>query len=123
MRQVTQFLHPMPALKNVRKELIRYARADGVPLTATLYLPPGYQPKDGPLPLLMWAYPREFKSADAAGQVKDSPYRFVRVNPQTALPMLVQGCAVLDGPTMPIIGEGDLEANDTYVEQLVSTAA
>ena len=122
MRQVTDFPHPSPQLRDVQKELIRYERADGVQLTATLYTPPGYSPEDGPLPMLMWAYPREYKSADAAGQVKDSPYRFVRIGWGTPLFWLTQGYAILDGPTMPIVGEGDQEANDTYVEQLAASA-
>jgi len=122
VKQVTHFTHPLPHLNDVQKELIVYQRADGVQLTATLYLPPGYKKEAGPLPLLMWAYPREFKSADAAGQVKDSPYRFVRISPLSALPLLASGYAILDGPSMPIVGEGDLEANDTYVEQLTASA-
>ena len=121
-KQITHFTHPLPHLKDVQKELIVYQRKDGVQLTGTLYLPAGYKKEDGPLPLVMWAYPREFKSADAAGQVKDSPHRFVRVSPLTALPLLTCGYAVLDGPTMPIVGEGDQEANDTYVEQLTASA-
>lgn len=122
LAQVTDFPHPTPQLKDVHKELIRYQREDGVQLTATLYLPPGYDPQDGALPMLMWAYPREYKSADAAGQVTDSPYRFVRVGWWSPLPWLVMGYAVLDDPSMPIVGEGDEEPNDTYVEQLVSSA-
>jgi len=121
-KQITDFSHPLPHLKDVQKELIVYQREDGVQLTGTLYLPPHYKKEDGPLPLLMWAYPREFKSADAAGQVKDSPYRFVRISPLAALPLLASGYAVLDGPTMPIIGEGDQEANDSYVAQLTASA-
>ncbi|MGW8283943.1 MAG: TolB family protein, partial [Gemmatimonadota bacterium] len=65
LRQVTKFPHPAPALADVQKELIRYKRADGVDLTGTLYLPPGWEPGDEPLPVLMWAYPTEYKSADA----------------------------------------------------------
>ncbi len=122
MRQVTHFPHPMPQMADVQKELIRYKRADGVQLTATLYLPPGYSLEDGPLPMLMWSYPREYKSADAAGQVKDSPYRFVHIGSLSPLPLLTQGYAILDGPTMPIVGEGEQEANDRYVEQLVASA-
>ena len=122
LQQLTDFPHPTPQLKDVHKELIKYQRADGVQLTATLYLPPGYQPKQGPLPMLMWAYPREYKSADAAGQVRDSPYRFVRPSPTSPLMFLALGYAVFDNPTMPIIGEGDTEPNDTYVEQLVASA-
>ena len=122
MRQLTAFPHPTPQLREVHKELIQYERDDGVRLTATLYLPPGKKPEDGPFPTLLWAYPREFKSADAAGQVKDSPHRFVRVHWGSPLYLLVHGYAILDGPTMPIIGEGDQEANDTYVEQLTASA-
>lgn len=119
---ITKFPHPAPQLKGVQKELIRYERADGVKLTATLYLPTNYTTADGPLPMLMWAYPQEFKSADAAGQVTDSPYRFVRTSSHSPLLWLVHGYAVLDDPSMPIIGEGDEEPNDTYVKQLVASA-
>jgi len=123
-RRLTEFPHPTPQLRGLSKELIRYKRQDGVDLTATLYLPPGYDvAADGPLPTLVWAYPQEFKSADAAGQVTDSPYRFDRVGWWSPLLWLTQGYAVLDNPTLPIIGEGDEEPNDTYVEQLVSGAA
>ena len=121
--QLTSFPHPTPQLAAATKELIRYQRKDGVQLTGTLYLPPGYDPKkDGPLPVLMWAYPQEFKSADAAGQVQDSPYRFIRVSSGSPLFWLVRGYAILDDPSIPIIGEGDREPNDTYVEQLVAGA-
>ncbi|RMD98773.1 MAG: S9 family peptidase, partial [Calditrichaeota bacterium] len=40
--QLTDFPHPAPQLAGVKKELIRYKREDGVDLSATLYLPPGY---------------------------------------------------------------------------------
>jgi dipeptidyl aminopeptidase/acylaminoacyl peptidase len=107
----------------VHKELIRYLREDGVELTATLYLPPGHDPaEDGPLPLLVWAYPTEYKSADAASQVTDSPHRFVRVSWASPLVFLPRGYAVLDDPGMPIIGVGEVEPNDTYVDQLVASA-
>ncbi|HEY5611457.1 MAG TPA: prolyl oligopeptidase family serine peptidase, partial [Thermoanaerobaculia bacterium] len=120
---LTSFPHPTPQLASAKKELLRYERSDGVKLTGTLYLPPNYDPeKDGTLPVLMWAYPQEFKSADAAGQVTDSPYRFIRVSSGSPLFWLVRGYAILDDPSIPIIGEGDKEPNDTYVEQLVSGA-
>lgn len=122
LRQITSFPHPTPQLTGLQKELIRYKREDGVDLTATLYLPKGYKPSDGPLPTVLWAYPQEFKSADAAGQVNDSPYRFDRVSWASPILWLMQGYAVLDNPTMPIIGEGEAEPNDTYVDQLVASA-
>lgn len=122
LRQLTRFPHPAPQLAEARKELIRYRRDDGVELTATLYLPPGYSSSDGPLPTLFWAYPREFRSADAAGQVRDSPHRFARLHWGSPLFWLAMGYAVLDNPAMPIVGEGEREPNDTYVEQLVASA-
>ena len=122
LKPVTTFAHPTPQLRDVEKELIRYKREDGVELTATLYLPPKHTLDDGPLPMLMWAYPQEFKSAKAAGQVNDSPYRFVRTSSHSPLLWLMHGYAVLDDPSMPIIGEGEEEPNDTYVKQLVSSA-
>jgi dipeptidyl aminopeptidase/acylaminoacyl peptidase len=122
VQPLTQFPHPMPQLAGAQKELMRYQRADGVDLTATLYLPPGYTPADGPLPLLVWAYPNEFKSADAAGQVRDSPHRFIRVSGMSPLVCLVHGYAVLDNPSMPIVGEAGIEPNDSYIEQLVASA-
>ncbi|MDN3577740.1 prolyl oligopeptidase family serine peptidase [Chitinimonas viridis] len=122
-RALTQFPHPYPQFKGMQKELIRYKRADGVDLTATLYLPAGYDPKrDGPRPMLMWAYPQEFKSAKAASQVTDSPYRFNRISLGGPLVMLARGYTVLDDPAMPIIGEGDKEPNDSYLQQLTQSA-
>jgi dipeptidyl aminopeptidase/acylaminoacyl peptidase len=122
IRQLTSFPHPTPQLADVYKELIRYKRGDGIEMTAILYLPAGYKPEDGPLPTLIWAYPHEFKSADAAGQVTDSPYRFIKVGWWSPMLWLTQGYAVVDNPSMPIIGEGDREPNDTFVEQLVEDA-
>ncbi|XP_077219363.1 prolyl oligopeptidase family protein isoform X2 [Tasmannia lanceolata] len=121
--QITRFPHPYPQLASLQKEMIRYQRKDGVQLTATLYLPPNYDPsKDGPLPCLVWSYPGEFKSKDAAGQVRGSPNEFAGIGPTSALLWLARGFAILSGPTIPIIGEGDEEANDRYVEQLVASA-
>jgi dipeptidyl aminopeptidase/acylaminoacyl peptidase len=123
MKQITEFPDPAPQLKGISKELITYQRNDGVDLTATLYLPAGYdKDRDGPLPTLLWAYPTEFKSKKDAGQVTDSPYRFTRVFWGSPMLYLTLGYAVLDDPTMPIIGEGEVEPNDTFVEQLVASA-
>ncbi|MFN1834956.1 S9 family peptidase [Balneola sp. MJW-20] len=120
--QITFFDHPTPDLKDVTKELITYTREDGVELSAKLYLPPGYdKERDGPLPTLVWAYPREFKSAAAAGQVSDSPYEFARIGYWGPHFMLTEGYAVVEDAKMPIIGEGDEQPNDTFVEQLVSS--
>lgn len=122
LRQLTHFPHPTPQLLGIRKELLRYNRPDGVQLTGTLYTPAGWKTTDGPLPMVMWAYPQEFKSASAAGQVAGSPYRFARASWASPLVWLTQGYAVLDDPSMPIVGEGDKEPNDTYVDQLVASA-
>jgi dipeptidyl aminopeptidase/acylaminoacyl peptidase len=120
--QLTKFTDPAPQFAGLKPELITYQRADGVHLSAKLYLPPGYTRAQGPLPFFFWAYPQEFKTAEAASQVIGSPYRFTRPSGPSHLFLLTQGYGVLDGPTMPIIGEGDKEPNDSYVEQLVASA-
>ena len=120
---VTDFPHPYPQFANIRKEAIQYERDDGVPLSATLYLPAGYDAKrDGPLPTFVWAYPTEYKSAAAAGQRRDSPYQFTRIGYFGAVPWVTRGYAVLDNASMPVIGEGEEEPNDTFREQLVANA-
>src|SRR5690606_11533657 len=123
LRALTAFPHPTPQLRDISKEQIRYRRGDGVELTATAYLPAGYDARrDGPLPVLMWAYPQEFKPASAASRVSDSPYRFNRASPWGPVPFLARGFAVLDDPSMPIVGECDAEPNYTYAQQLSAGA-
>jgi len=119
---LTSFRDPAPQFAGVTSQLITYKRNDGVQLSAKLYLPAGYDKSKGPLPFFLWAYPQEFKTAAAASQVLGSPYRFVRPSGASHLLLLTQGYGVLDGPTMPIVGEGDREPNDSYVEQLVNSA-
>ena len=117
--RITFFENPYQALDGIKKELVKYQRADGVNLTGTLYLPKGYDAKrDGALPVLMWAYPREFKSAKAAGQVSGSPHQFVRLFYGSPIFWVTRGYAVFDNFAMPIIGEGINEPNETFVEQL-----
>ena len=119
---VTAFPHPYPQFAGVKSEVIRYQRADGVALSGKLHLPPGWTPAQGPLPTLLWAYPREFQSEEAAGQVKATPERFVRVSASGPLPFVLAGYAVLDDPAMPIIAKAGRKPNDAYVEQLVASA-
>ncbi len=120
---LTNFPHPYEQLKDIEKQLLRYKRRDGVELTGKLYLPVGYNAHNhGPLPLLMWAYPREYKSADAAAQFTDSPYRFPVLHSHSPLYFLTQGYAVLEEFGMPIIGEGEEEPNETFVDQITMNA-
>jgi len=124
LRQLTYFTSPYGDLQSrIKSEKIFYKRKDGVELSGTLYLPAAYDPdKDGPLPLLMWAYPREYKDANRAGQIKDSPHQFVSFNYGSPVFWALRGYAVLDEASFPIIGENDEEPNDTFIEQLVEDA-
>jgi dipeptidyl aminopeptidase/acylaminoacyl peptidase len=120
-RAVTAFKDPQELFRGVERQFITYERKDGVKLSATLYLPPGYR-KDVRLPVIVWAYPREFSDSDTASQVVGSPNRFTMVSPGNShMYLLFAGYAILDGPTMPIVGPGET-ANDHYVEQLVASA-
>ncbi|MES2695310.1 MAG: prolyl oligopeptidase family serine peptidase [Verrucomicrobiota bacterium] len=121
-RAITSFPNPYPQFDGLAAEVIHYKRADGVALSGKLYLPPGYKPGQGPLPTLLWAYPREFLSEETASQVNATPERFARLSPSSALPFLLVGYAVLDDPAMPIVGRDGKQPNDTYIEQLVANA-
>ena len=115
---LTHFPDPHPQLSGIEKRFVTYERDDGVQLSATLLLPPGYQ-EGQRLPVVVWAYPREYSNAAVAGQVRGNPNRFTRISGYSHLFFLTQGYAVFDAATMPIVG-GNL-ANDTYVEQLVAS--
>jgi dipeptidyl aminopeptidase/acylaminoacyl peptidase len=121
-KQVTFFPSPYGNAPLPKKQVLKYKRADGVDLSANLYLPPGYKPEDGPLPTLMEAYPTEYKTKSAAGQISGSPYEFPLLYWGSPIPFVTQGYAVLENATIPIIGEGQAEPNDTYVDQLVASA-
>jgi dipeptidyl aminopeptidase/acylaminoacyl peptidase len=122
-RQVTNFASPYASIAMPTHQLLHYKRADGVELTATLWLPAGYDKSQGPLPTLLEAYPAEFKTRAAAAQVAGSTNRFPSFGWGGSPVYFTQtGYAVLENAAIPIIGEGDKEPNDTYVEQLVAGA-
>ncbi|HEV2802124.1 MAG TPA: prolyl oligopeptidase family serine peptidase [Pyrinomonadaceae bacterium] len=119
-KALTQFPDPTPQLRDIKKQLVTYKRADGVQLSFTLYLPPGY--KEGTrLPTFLWAYPLEFNDAATAGQVSGSTQRFTTIGGPSHLFFLLNGYAVLDNATMPVVGDPET-VNNTYVEQIVSSA-
>jgi dipeptidyl aminopeptidase/acylaminoacyl peptidase len=122
-KMITNFPDPQPGLRGITKQKVTYKRKDGVDLAADLYLPKGYDAKrDGPLPVFMWAYPREFKSAADAAQIRGSKYSFIRVGYGSAIFWATQGFAVMDNTEFPIVGEGEKEPNDNFIEQLVWNA-
>lgn len=117
---ITNFTNPYPALDGVTKEKIKYKRADGVDLTGDLYLPKGYnKEKDGQLPVLIWAYPREFNNAADAAQIRGSKDRFTTISWASPIYYVTQGFAVLDNAEMPIVStDPSKKPNDNFLEQL-----
>ncbi|EIM77055.1 peptidase S9 prolyl oligopeptidase active site domain-containing protein [Nitritalea halalkaliphila LW7] len=121
--QLTDFENPYAAIAGIQKELVTYSRKDGLNLSAVIYTPEGYDAeRDGPLPVVMWAYPREYKSAEVAAQVRGSKHTFTRLSWGSPLYWVTQGYAIMDRTEMPIVGEGEIEPNDSFVEQLVANA-
>lgn len=117
---VTTFTDTTPIVRKIKKQLVKYKRADGVPLSMTLYLPPDY--KEGTrLPAVMWAYPREYENADTASQVSGSSARFTTITGPSELFYALQGYAILDDASLPVIGTLK-EMNDTYIQQIVAGA-
>lgn len=122
-KAITAFADPQPGLRGITKQKITYKRRDGVDLAADLYLPKNYDvKKDGPLPVMMWAYPREFKSASDAAQLRGSKYTFTRVGWGSIIFWATQGYAIMDATEFPIVGEGDKQPNDNFVDQLTWSA-
>jgi dipeptidyl aminopeptidase/acylaminoacyl peptidase len=119
-KKLTDYRDPAPELTGLKKELIKYRRRDGVPLSGTLYLPRDY--KEGTrLPLIIWAYPLEYSDPATAGQVRSSPDRFTLFSGPSELFFATQGYAVLDNATMPVVGDPET-MNDTYIEQISASA-
>ena len=123
LKQQTFFENPFKNLKNVGKELISYKRKDGLDLSGILYTPEGFD-KDNPkkLPMILWAYPREFKDKSSASQKTNNPNRFLYPSWGSPIYWVTQGYLVLDRAAFPIIGEGTDEPNDSFRTQLVANA-
>jgi dipeptidyl aminopeptidase/acylaminoacyl peptidase len=120
-KALTNFPDPTPQLRAIKKQLVRYKRADGQDLSFTLYLPPDYKPGER-RPAVVWAYPLEFTGADLAGQVSGSASRFTTISGISELFFLLAGYVVLDNASMPVVGDNPETVNNTYVEQIVSSA-
>jgi len=119
-RALTQFPDPTPQLRGIKKQLVTYKRADGVQCSFTLYLPPNY--KEGTrLPTVVWAYPLEFNDAGTAGQITGSTQRATSIVGPSHLFFLMEGYAILDNATMPVVGTPET-VNNTYIEQIVMSA-
>lgn len=124
LTQITNFKNPFESIKNTYKEVIKYKRKDGVELSGTLYLPTNYDrvKRTEKLPLLIWAYPEEFKDKNSAGQNNKNPNEFTFPYYGSFVYWVTKGYAVLDDASFPIIGEGKTEPNDTFITQLVDDA-
>jgi dipeptidyl aminopeptidase/acylaminoacyl peptidase len=117
---LTDFVDQNPEIRGITKQIVRYQRPDGVPLSATLYLPANYQPGTR-LPLVLWAYPMEFNDPNTAGQVSGNPNSFLRIAGSSHLALLLQGYAIMDEAAMPVIGDPET-MNNTFIEQIVQAA-
>jgi len=120
---ITHFENPFKSLQDVHKEIIRYTREDGLELDGTLYLPVGYDlDKKERMPMILWAYPREFIDKSSASQVTSNPNKFIYPFWGSPIYWVTRGYVVLDNAAFPIVGEGDEEPNDSFREQLVANA-
>ncbi len=120
---LTTFTNPYTELEGVSHQKITYKREDGINLAGNLYLPKGYDiARDGALPILIWAYPIEYKSAADASQVRGSKNTFTRPFYGSPSLWVTRGYAILDNAEMPIVGEGGKEPNDNFIPQLYLNA-
>lgn len=121
---LTSFTNPYPSLQEIKSEKIRYTRFDGIELTGNLYLPKGYKENSGELlPLIIWAYPREYNKASDAGQIRGSQDKFTTISWASPIFYVTQGYAVLDNAEMPIVStDENKKPNDNFIEQLKMNA-
>ena len=123
LRQLTRFDNPFKSIQDIHKEVITYKRDDGLELSGTLYLPVGYnKEKKEKMPMILWAYPREFKDQSSASQKTSNPNKFTFPYYGSPIFWVTKGYVVLDGASFPIVGEGDDQPNDTFRTQLVANA-
>ncbi len=120
VRALTTFADPAPQIRTLTKQLVKYERADGIPLSFTMYLPPGYTPGT-PMPTVMWAYPLDYTEAATAGQVNGSPHEFTQVIGASPIFLALAGYVVLDEVAMPVVGPSET-AYDTFLEQIEANA-
>jgi len=123
LSQLTNFPNPFKSIQGIHKEVIDYKREDGLNLSGILYLPLGYDmDKKENMPMILWAYPREFKDQASAAQKTSNPNKFTYPHYGSPIYWVTKGYVVLDKATFPIVGEGDDEPNDSFRKQLVSNA-
>ncbi len=123
LRQITIFQNPFKSIQDVHKEVIKYTREDGLELSATMYLPVDYDKnKKEKMPMILWAYPTEFKDKASAGQTTQNSNEFTFPYYGSMVYWVTRGYVVLDDASFPIIGEGDTEPNDSFRKQLVANA-
>ncbi len=114
---LTKNRNPYPEYANLKKELVNYKRNDGIDLSGILYLPHDYDGQEK-LPLIIHAYPREYASAETAGQVSGSDKTFTWYYGDDIRYLAMNGYAVLYNASIPIVGNPEL-VNDTFLEQLL----
>lgn len=115
---ITRIPDPTPVVRQIKKRLVKYKRADGLDLSFTLYTPPGYQ-EGTRVPTILYAYPLDYADASQAGQTTGSQETFTRLRKYQLL--LLAGYAIIDNAAFPIVGDPK-KAYDTYMEQLVADA-
>ena len=115
---ITHIPDPTPAVRAIKKRLVKYKRADGLDLSFTLYTPPGY--KEGTrVPTILYAYPLDYADPTTAGEVSGSQETFTQLYQYKLL--LLAGYAIIDEASFPIVGDPK-KAYDTYLDQLVDDA-
>jgi len=118
--QLTSNIDHTPEIRQIKKQLVTYQREDSLMLSGTLYYPIGYE-EGKKYPLLIWAYPQEYRDASQASQVSGSDNKFTSFWASSPLYALLDGYVVLDNAAMPVVGDV-IERNNTFGEQIKMNA-
>lgn len=98
---------------------LSFKREDGVKMLSDLYLPE--RKTDKKLPVLIWLYPREYKSG-AEQQRRSANNGHVPIYPLSPLVALLEGVAVVDASGIPIATLPNSKPNDSFIEQQTMNA-
>lgn len=113
--------NPFEIVAKIKREVIKYKRADDLELSGTLYYPLGYE-EGKKYPLILDAYPLEYLDAGTAGQVRSSSYTFDVPYRADVLYFALRGYVVLKDAQIPIVGPAKTK-NDKFLPQLIDGAA
>ena len=95
---------------------LEFIRSDGLKMNTDVFFPSDTTGEK--VPAVIWLYPAE--TTFERGQQRNSlAQRFIEIEPTSYFTSLLEGVAVVDMSSFPIVKPEDREANDSFIEQQI----